>query len=257
MSTTSSPTLQLTNSHLGDLFTVPRADWQAISQRVGMTLLAEGIAPTIGRFLPSFPELVAVCRQWKDTTFPNVVSQSAHLGAYASSAIDRFSALRELISAATPSLLPLVKQQAETELVELLRSTQQLAEDFEPLTGQVRSFAFENDAVDAQINAYAGRLGPGWTSIRPATQAVDVAVGRVLGTWQALADDLSAIACGRIGIKLPILGLQIEVALKSWSSLQQEAKAFASLAETQRPYLDGQGLKGAARVTPAEKGEGP
>src|SRR5918992_2631561 len=81
----------LTNSALGSLFTIPADDWTAINQRVGLTYLASGVAPTIAEYLPSYPALDAACAKWRTATFGALVTQSGALAQYASSAEASFT----------------------------------------------------------------------------------------------------------------------------------------------------------------------
>lgn len=247
--------VRLTAAGQGALFTVPESDWTAISQRVGMTLLAKGIASTIAKFLPDFPDLVTVCQQWKDTTFPTLVSQSQAVATYAGEAIGSFTKLQQKLVGLAPDdpLPPDVETEASAALDELSTSTHDLASPFADLTEIVRAFYDENGIVDAKIEAYADRLGAHWQSIAAPAKAIDEATGRVMGAWQAIDDDLANVASGSIPITTPFLmGLGIDAAVNAWTGLKQEASAFPSLAEGQQKYLDGSWLGDATTALPLD-----
>jgi hypothetical protein len=90
------------------------------------------------------------------------------------------------------------------------------------------------------VDAFVNKLGPQWKSILPSTRKVDDATGLVRGTWEALSSDLNALVSEPIDVNAPfLLSLQIDAALRAWTSLQAEAVAFGKLAANQEQYLSG------------------
>lgn len=232
----------LASASLGSLFTIPADDWTALNRRVGLTYLAHGIAPVIAEYLPSYAALDAACARWRSATFGALVAQSGALAQYASGAEASFTGVQTAIAGLPPGQqLPApVLAQAGSAITALAASTATFNATFGSLCDDVLAFTSANAATDAQIDAYRQRLGPDWTALGPETDAVDRAAGLVLGTWQAMAHDLAAIAADPIEITTQfLLSLEIAAALRSWQGLQAEAVAFATMAQGQQQNLDG------------------
>jgi hypothetical protein len=239
--------IELTNESLGSLFTIPEADWTAVSKRVGLTRLTEDIADRVAKSLPDFPRLVPVCKAWRETTFPGLIKQSHDVNAYAEQSISSFTALQQKIAGLDPNkpLPPAVKAEAEQTIGALGTSSAALAGTSSSLEAQVATFSSVNQVVDAKITTYAAKLGPQWNSIAAPIEAVDRATGRIRGAWQAINNDLQSVVSGKIPITTPFLiGLDIQVAINTWQILKTETAAFASLAQGQDKYLTGQWLIG-------------
>lgn len=243
--------MQLTSDALADVFTVPQSDWTAISKRVSLVILAEAIAGEIAQALPEFPKLLGVCRSWKATTFPGLVEQSRALADYAGEALIRFTALQGDVAGLDPNREPpaAVRATALVALSKLAQHSAALQNAFEPLSDALAVFTTENEVVDAQVGTYAARLGPDWQSITAPSAALDQAIGRVKGTWLAIASDLNRVVQGQIDITTAfLLGLELQVALNTWSGLRREASAFAALSADQERILSGAWLGTAARL---------
>jgi hypothetical protein len=238
---------RLTSEELGNVVVVPQGDWTVINQRVGLTLLAENIASTIGQFLPVFPELVPVCRMWKDRTFAELIDHTRQLEAQAAAAIRDFGALQaELDTLGFNDPLPdALRRQAEAAIGALAKSTAELSVRFDRISADVTEFTIRNQVVDQNIEQYRRMLGPNWQSILPSTSKVSDASGLVRGHWHALTDDLANIARNPVTITPPfLLSLQIQSALLAWSNLKMQAVAFVAMAVGQDRYLTGQWLDG-------------
>jgi hypothetical protein len=238
---------RLTSEELGNVVVVPQGDWTVINQRVGLTLLTENIASTIGQFLPVFPELVPVCRMWKDRTFAELIDHTRQLEAQAAAAIRDFGALQaELDTLGFNDPLPdALRRQAEAAIGALAKSTAELSVRFDRISADVTEFTIRNRVVDQNIEQYRRMLGPNWQSILPSTSKVSDASGLVRGHWHALTDDLANIARNPVTITTPFLmSLQIQSALLAWSNLKMQAVAFVAMAVGQDRYLTGQWLDG-------------
>lgn len=240
-----SKNIKLTDQSLSSMFTIPEASWTAISKRVSLVILAKDIVSIIAEDFPNFPQLEIVCQQWKDETFQQLITQSQNINDYSKTAIQNFTELQNLIAPLDPNNpLPAdIKHKAQTIIDQLAQSTATLSMAVSKLKTQVSSFTNENNIVDAKINLYKKKLGPDWQSISPETREVDKAAGLIKGAWSAINDDLNEIASGKIEITLTLLlELNIESALLSWKSLQNEADNFAVMAKGQDYYLSGQWL---------------
>jgi hypothetical protein len=239
--------IELTSPDLGSLFTIPEADWTAVSKRVGLTRLTEDIADRIAKSLPDFPSLVQVCKIWRETTFPGLIQQSHDVNAYAVQSIASFTALQQKIAGLDPNkpLPPAVKAEAEKSIGTLSTSSATLSTTSASLQAQVANFSSVNHVVDAKITTYVAKLSPQWASIAAPIEAVDRATGRIRGAWQAINNDLQSVVSGKIPITTPFLiGLDIQVSINTWQILRSETAAFASLAQGQDKYLTGQWLIG-------------
>lgn len=232
----------LTSDGAGSLFTIPAADWTAISTRVGLVWLARDIVSSIEHYLPGFAALESACQKWKDATFPGLVAASDQIGAYCSDAIAHFEPVQPMIAKLDPNA-PLPDDVARAVQAVIERLADEVAaidQDTTSLGADVLAFTAVNNAVDAQIERFINVLGPDWTVLTAESSAVDAATGRMLGAWSAIADDLRGIASGRVALTTPLLvGLNIASALLSWTHLCTEATEFASLAAGQAGYLAG------------------
>lgn len=235
-------TIQLADPSTSALFAVPETNWTAISKRVGITILANAIAPIIGQTLSEFPKLEAACQVWRNTTFPGLTSLSASIGTFAGTAVTGLKALQGPISQLAPG------DMVPSSTAELVRTTLgNLAQGMAPLNTQcsalntqVQSFADENQIVDAQVQAYIKYLGPNWQSLAGDIPAVESATGLVEGAWKAITQDFNAVATGSISITTALLlSLDLQSAILAWTNLAPQASAFASLAQDQQQYLSG------------------
>lgn len=237
----------LANEAVGSIFTVPEATWTTIDQRVGMAHLVEGIETQIAQALPGFPALATACDAWRTTTFPGLVQQSGDLTRHCTTSIQTFTSLQLAISGLDPGapLPPELHALAVEAIGQVHDSAVACGQGSDQLAGAVGSFREANDLADAQLAAYAQRLGPDWGSLVPSTSTVDAAAGLVYGAWEAISADLEALVSGTIPITTQLLiSLEIQSAISSWTNLEAEATAFASMAGRQASYLDGSWLSG-------------
>jgi uncharacterized protein YdbL (DUF1318 family) len=242
--------IQLTDPAAGAFFAVPAADWTAISKRVGLTRLAAGIAPVIGRYLRDFPKLEDACGLWAASTFPGLVSLSQDIGSFAGQAADSLGSLQDQLSQYGPgdTLSAATVAAVKAIFATLAGGTQRLNSQSGVLRQQVQTFATENEVVDAQIGDYVKHLGPEWQSLTSELPAVETAAGLVEGAWGAIADDMNAIATDSIPITTALLvSLELQSAALAWRNLGPEAAAFATLAQGQQQYLSGVWLESGVR----------
>jgi hypothetical protein len=242
------PGFQLVSLSMGSLFSVPESSWTQISKRVGLAILTKDIADAVAQYLPDFPALVAASQVWKDETFPDMVAKSKALSDYCLEAVRGFEGVRKDIAGLDPNkpLPDPIRRQAQAVFDALDRSTSALNVAFTHLAERIMTFTTLNNVVDAKILSYRKRLGDQWAELTKDTQAVDDAVGLVLGVWSAITDDLNAVATGKISITTSfLLGLDIEFAIRSWNDLKEQTKAFAGMANGQSDYLTGRWLTGA------------
>lgn len=247
----SPPAGRLTDNGLGAIFTIPAADWTTISQRVGIVHLLADIENEVARTIAGFPALLTACEAWRTATFPGLVAQAASLAGLCTQSIGAFTALQQSIAGLAPDApLPPALQTQASEAIDALHDSSVLAaRQVSALAAAVASFRDANDVADAQLAVYAQRLGPDWVSLVPSTTALGNATGLVDGSWSAITADLGELASGTIAITTELLlSLGIASALLSWTSLRDEAQAFASLADGQTAYLDGSWLAAGSRA---------
>lgn len=221
----------IASSETGALFTIPRASWQQVHDRVSLCLSAENIQNVIAQSLPDFPSLIVVCKTWRDKTEPGLVEHAENVAAYAQKAIDSFTTLNRSIATLEPSdpLPDATKTQAETTFRSLDDGTTTLRGLVSQLSDQLIAFQSTNARVDAQVAGYQSKLGPYWQSIADANNALESATGQILGAWEAIGDDVALVVRepDRITTSF-LLGLDIQAALGTWTQLKNEATAFPS-----------------------------
>lgn len=230
--------MQLTDSSIAQLYTIPAASWTAINQRVGMVLLVQNIESVIAGQIPGFPDLEKACQAWSNGTFQALIDQSVALHTYASTAIQNFTDLQNAVNALSGSTVPPeVQQQTSAALLQLANSTNPLTQAFATLSNQVSDFMKANQAVDSQLRHEQEVLGFLWQPITDITTAVDNATGLVNGAFLAINHDLKAAVSNPIDVTMPFLeSLSIEVAIQAWQRIQSETAAFPSMANVQKQY---------------------
>jgi hypothetical protein len=226
--------MQLADSSVGSIFTIPSGAWGAIANRVSLVEKAAPAASLLQNFLPAFPALVTGARHWMASTFPGINMLSTQLGDYAVTSIDEFSDLRTSIdalghedSAGEAALLA----QAETAIARLSKATSMLTTAFVPVTAGVIAFAQQNAAVDADVaqTIQRIRIRTDWSALHDESAALQRAAAAVRGGWSALGDDLGSVARKQFHFTIPfVLSLDIGSALLAWTNMEERASAFAS-----------------------------
>lgn len=243
-------TINLTTDSLIALYTIPEQDWIAISKRVGGVLVVAsdpGYKNKMPHVFPHFNQVLKSCQEWKDTTFPGLVSQSGALHDYASQAITDFQQVKTEIANLEkdiPSPMDNVKQKVKATIERLQQATIPLNNAFFTLSGQFSEFHDANEQFDTDISTFKEK--PIWMEIVfGSIQVLEDAIGQVVGGWQAITSDLEDVVSGKIDITMPfIMELDIDVALKSWKRIQIETDCFRSMANGQQKYLSGDWLRG-------------
>lgn len=232
--------MQLTNTSVAQLFTVPESDWTAMNKRVGVVEFSKGIADQISQVLPKFPQLVTACDLWMSTTFPGLVSHAQGLAAYADHFTQQFTDLQNALAALGPDTNPLpegVRLQAQAVLQDLQQTSKTLGAEFDALSRQVTDFASANSEVDAELARLQSQMGPGWAPLGAIISKVDQATGLVRGVWSAITSDLDNALSGPLDITDAFLmGLDTSVALSTWATIKEEAAAFGVIANGQTQY---------------------
>lgn len=225
--------MQLTNTSVAQLFTVPESDWTALNQRVGYAEMLRSIADQVSRSLPMFPQLLIACDLWKGTTFPGLMSHAVALSAYADHFTNEFAALQNALAAlgqhADP-LPPSVTAQAAAALRDVQDASQTCGAEFAALSQQITDFASINSQIDAQLTRY-------WPPLGPVLGVTDAAAQKVRGVWLALTSDLDDALSGPLDITDEFLrGLEIAAAITAWGVIKAEASAFGTIAGGQQQY---------------------
>jgi hypothetical protein len=230
--------MQLTDTSIAQLYTIPVADWTAINQRVGMVLLEAPIASVVESELPGFGALLTACQTWSGSTFQTLIDQSNALNAYATTAITNFTALQQTVDALTSNTVPMaVQQQTTTALRQLATDTGPLAQAFATLSVQVADFMKANQLVDSELNQFQSILGSTWQPVIDITNAINQATGLVNGAFQAINKDLQTAIADQIDVTMPFLeSLSISAAVTDWQRIQSETAAFPSMANDQKQY---------------------
>lgn len=233
--------MQLTNSSLAQLFTIPVSDWTAINQRVGLALLLKNIASTVEQSLPGFETLETACEAWSGGTFQSLVGCAQKLSAYASEASQQFSDLKKEVDQIKGDTVPdAVQQLTLASLQNLKASTAPLVNEFQTTFTNVSNFMHINQQVDADLENYQSVVGPSWTPVTTIAQGVDQATGLVTGVFQAILNDLNTALAGQIDVTMPFLeGLSLDLAIEQWNNLVTETNAFVSEAPGQEQYWNG------------------
>ena len=229
----------LVSPDLTGVFTVPEADWSAISKRVGVSIALHQ-AFEGPRMMPSFPALLAASQTWKATTFPSLIAQSTSLGEYADAAIGDFTSLQQSIDALGPAAT-VVPESLTTTVRDTLRrlhaATSTQADAFSALVSPIDAFRVASDGLDRDVAQTS--IAQTFPATSAQTSAVADGIAHVEGRWTALRDDLAA-SNGDVDVTMPFLaGLGIAAAIVSWQRIKSETTAFAAMADGQQEYLSG------------------
>jgi hypothetical protein len=240
--------IKLADSNAGSLFAISQADWTQISKRVGLTIVAAPIAPTIGQYLPEFPTLVPLCQAWASTAFPQIVTMSGQIVTFAKNAATELAAIQQTIAPLKDPLPADVAAKIRQQFACLAGNASPVNNACAALSGQVAAFVTANQVIDQEIINAAGNLGPEWQPIEGPVNNVSAAAGLVLGAWSAIATDFNNVATGTIPLSIKLLlSLDIQSAISAWTQVGSEAAAFPSLAAGQQQYLSGAWLGQGAR----------
>lgn len=226
--------MQLADSSVGSIFTIPSDAWFAIAKRVSLVQKAAPASSLLQNFIPAFPALVTGARDWVASTFPGISMLSRQLGDYAVTSIDEFSDLRNSIDALghdDSAGEAAVVAQAQTAIVRLTKATTMLKTAFVPVTAGVIAFAQQNAAVDADVAQTIQRISisTDWSALHDESAALQRAAAAVRGGWSALGDDLGSIASKQFHFTIPfVLSLDIGSALLAWTNIAERASAFDS-----------------------------
>lgn len=236
--------MQLTDSSIAHLYTIPVASWTSINRRVGMVLLVQSIEKTIADQLPDFLALESACKDWSTGTFQALTDQSVALNTYAGEAIQNFSDLHNAVNALSGNTVPIaVQQQTTRTLNQLAAATKPLVANSSAIAQKVSAFMLVNKQIDAELLQYQSVLGTQWETLASITQAVDDATGLVNGAFQAINNDLVKATQNQVDVTMPFLeGLSIETAILAWKRIQSETAAFPSMANNQKQYWQPQNM---------------
>lgn len=226
--------IRLADPAMGQLMTLTDDDWTNISQFVGIVLdLRRGWAQ-LGSEMPGFYVFASVtCVAWRNTTFPGISIMSGAIDEYADSASKALTALQSQITGlkAGDTLSQQTLTQARDFFAALAAGTAILARLADMITSGINDFATRYDVCAA---AAARQLGESVS-----TDRVSLAAGKLNGAWHAISDDLNQVMAGEIPITSTfLLSLDIDMTLRSWAGLRNEARTFQGIAPNQQKILD-------------------
>jgi hypothetical protein len=229
---------------VGGIYAIPTEHWTAISNRVGLALLigdgpvGQVLAPTA-----DFPDFLAACHRWRDTTFPGLVAGARALVAGATGIADALRPIAEGLDAAaaaapTDGAAPLL-QDAGAAFHGSQVLAAQAAQAMSGLDAEVVRFVAANQAVDRSIVDLSAQLGPLWQPIGAAVGAVETAMGIVSAHWAAIISDLGELADPGTGLDLSaLLALDLQAAVTAWTRVAGEAAGFVDDAPSQQALIE-------------------
>ncbi len=227
----------LINKNGADLFVISKAAWSAMNTRVGEVLAGTLIPKAVVKEISVYPKLLSSCDLWKNTTFPQLISQSERMSLYARTAAEDFKDLNAKVKLVKGTSLPKNLQLETVKVLSTLqRNTMLLATGFETIESQLSDFLTYNKACDKALMAYVEKSGSSLAlnSLESDIASFEKALSGLKGTWMALANDLSNGMKAPIDVTLPFIeSLNIDAAVIQWENIVQEAQAFPSMAQRQ------------------------
>lgn len=223
--------LKLADANISSLFTISHQDWLAINYRASAVVGLQAIRNYVSQFILNYSDLLAVSLKWQTTTYPDIKHYASALVNYAEDATMAFSKLQSDISGLSPTdqLTPALKGEATQAIKKLHDQTEALSTQFNALNTDIAAFSDQNMIADAKVKELIQKFGPQWQDLTQVITAVDNATGHVRGAWQAINDDLKAIAKDEIDMTMQVLlELDIQSALLAWQDIKKEASDFIS-----------------------------
>jgi hypothetical protein len=231
--------LRLVDPDASALFTIPQDHWTALNKRVGEAVSWAG-AITPGPTL--IARLVSVSQAWASTTFAQIVDMSGRIDAFSQDAVSRLAAVERAMAPLKDPVSPLPAPLAaaiRATFADLGQKAADVNAACHALSPAVSAFVEANKAVDQEAIVVFEREG--WADAVAAIDTVDDAVSRILGAWDAIADDLNDVARGTIPLSMEILlSLGLESAIRAWTNVGSEAAAFQPMAAGQQQYYSGE-----------------
>lgn len=223
--------MNIADTSVATIYTVPAADWQAIKQRVSWVLAAENQWYTgiINANVPQFPNLVAACQQWQAGTFPSLARQGQQLADYADHAGQTFHPLAVTVAALDPNatLPPALASQLQAALADLNQRTATIRQSCQALVPELNTFYLVNGLVDQEILSLESQYNLSIPAVAQELQTMSNATGQLLGDWSAIANNLQQVATGQVELTLAILSsMDLQAALSAWQTIESQAKGF-------------------------------
>ncbi len=211
------PTVDLEPAGAGDLFAVTMGEWVMVDQHA--------VAITSGDFVPRDPAVGAAANQWRSATLPELEQLTSDVVTYAkTTAPTQLRAMAaQLGSAASGGDAGAAATALSAAATALLEPTRRIADRAARLVAQIELLLTADDRDDR--NTQFTFLGPGGKRLGDA-------LGRVVGRWRAIGDDLgdlrasATLAAGDSDAYLA--ALDAEVTIAAWQRLGDEAQAFGA-----------------------------
>ncbi|WP_025739131.1 hypothetical protein [Salinivibrio socompensis] len=223
--------IKLTDTSVSSLFSVSHQDWLAINYRASAVVGLQAFRNYVSQIIPNYDALLEVSTKWQKSTYPNIKTYATNLVTYADNATTSFTALQSSVTGLSVNepLPDSVKLDATMAIKDLHDNTIMLSDHFNTLNTDIAAFSEQNRIADAKAKELIHKFGPQWQNLADIITSVDNATGRVRGSWQAINDDLAAIATGDVDMTMQILfDLDIQSALLAWQDIKKEANDFIS-----------------------------
>lgn len=232
--------MNLSNTSVSELFTIPNSDWTAVNKRVGVVLVAKKIASEISTMFIDYPALLTQCETWQLTTFNGLIAESQALAKYANTAITTFSALNSKIKPLIKNGAPVtevIQVEIKTALQQLNASTKIIVTQFTTLNKTLSAFLTANEVVDKEWETIKNNYGNFWTSIETEILSFENSTQHLLSVWSAIKDDLNSATNPDIIVDIPFIeSLNIDAAIVKWQTIYNEANAFPTAVSNQKQY---------------------
>ena len=229
------------------LFQIPTEFWTKINKRVFLVLAGQrGGEYFVYRTMPNYQNLVNVCKTWKSTTFPGLITLCKTINSFIDKDVTtNFNILQnavdELQKGNTDATIQAQFTQVMATIKEDLNTLQKQTVD---LATQITQFSEVNQQVDAEYHQTSA--GKEWVVLKPSPSNIEHAIKNIRGVCDSISSDIAhmereftdSISKG----SLFMMNLGLEATLKNWLRVKDAIQQFVSGSVQQQKYLDGDWL---------------
>ena len=190
--------------------------------------------------VPDVPNILPLTLLWQSTTFNSLINLSEQITTYAATSISAFQQLNNQISAIHgQQITPALQLVTESVISNLNTRTQVLITEVNSCLSDLKNFLLANQAFDGFLTTNyplfsvlnVAQFDPGTLN------TFEASVEKVIGTWNAISNDLQAAVGQPLNVTLPFLeSLNINNAITDWMNIQSETQSFSSFAGNQTQY---------------------